>query len=56
MIYMTSNLLKPGDVLEVGSKAPEFTLPDQDGKPVALSETFGKWTVFWWYAAAGTPG
>ncbi len=26
----------------VGQKAPDFTLPDQDGKDVALSELFGR--------------
>ncbi len=43
-------------MLDLGSKAPEFTLPDQDGKPVALSEMSGKWTVFWWYAIASSAG
>lgn len=42
--------------LEVGSKAPDFTLPDQDRKPVSLSDMTGKWTVLWWFPGAGTPG
>ena len=29
-------------MLEVGTKAPEFTLPDKDGNPVSLSDFLGK--------------
>lgn len=35
--------------LAVGSPAPEFTLPDQDGKPVALSSLRGKNVVLVFY-------
>jgi thioredoxin-dependent peroxiredoxin len=31
--------------LKVGDKAPDFTLPDQNGKPVKLSEFLGKKNV-----------
>lgn len=31
--------------LNVGDKAPDFTLPDQNGKPVKLSEFLGKKNV-----------
>jgi peroxiredoxin Q/BCP len=43
-------------MLDVGSKAPDFTLPDQDGNPVALSDLNGRWVLLWWYPKADTPG
>ena len=46
----------PPMTLEIGDAAPEFTLPDQDGKPVALSELRGKPVVLYFYPKANTPG
>jgi peroxiredoxin Q/BCP len=43
-------------VLSEGTPAPEFTLPDQDGNPVSLSDLRGRWVVMWWYAKATTAG
>jgi peroxiredoxin Q/BCP len=42
--------------LEVGDTAPDFTLPDQDGKPVSLSDFAGENTIVYFYPAASTPG
>jgi peroxiredoxin Q/BCP len=42
--------------LDVGNKAPDFTLPDQDGKPVKLSDFKGKRVVVFFYPKASTPG
>ena len=42
--------------LEVGDKAPDFTLNDQDGNPVTLSELTGKPVVLYFYPKADTPG
>lgn len=39
-----------------GDTAPDFTLPDQDGKPVTLSELRGEPVVLYFYPAADTPG
>lgn len=39
-----------------GQPAPDFTLPDQDGKPVALAEARGEWVVLYFYPKNGTPG
>ncbi len=39
-------------VLEVGSKAPGFTLPNQDGKNVSLAEHAGKNVLIWFYPRA----
>ena len=47
---MTEHRLEPGDA------APEFTLPDADGKPVSLSSYRGRRVVVYFYPAAMTPG
>lgn len=39
-----------------GRPAPDFTLPDQDGRPVQLADLRGKWVVLYFYPADGTPG
>lgn len=39
-----------------GSKAPAFSLPDQDGKVRALSGYKGKWLVLYFYPKDDTPG
>lgn len=40
----------------VGDPAPDFTLPDADGKPVALSSLLGSKVILYFYPAAMTPG
>ncbi len=42
--------------MKVNSKAPEFTLPDQNGEPIALKDYRGKWVVLYFYPRADTPG
>jgi thioredoxin-dependent peroxiredoxin len=42
--------------LSPGDRAPDFTLPDADGKPVTLSDFRGRKVVVYFYPAAGTPG
>jgi peroxiredoxin Q/BCP len=42
--------------LEVGRKAPDFALPDEDGKTVKLSDHRGKRVVVFFYPNAMTPG
>lgn len=37
-------------------KAPEFTLPDQNGKLHSLKDYGGKWLVLYFYPKDGTPG
>lgn len=41
---------------EIGSPAPRFTLPDQEGKEHALSEYAGKWVLLYFYPKDDTPG
>jgi thioredoxin-dependent peroxiredoxin len=42
--------------LEPGDKAPDFTLPDADGKLVSLSSLRGQQVIVYFYPAAMTPG
>src|SRR5918992_2541958 len=42
--------------METGRQAPDFTLPDQDGNPVALSDFRGRPVVLYFYPKADTPG
>ena len=42
--------------LEIGRKAADFTLLDQDGKKVKLSDFKGKTVVVFFYPKAMTPG
>lgn len=43
-------------MLQVGMKAPDFTLPDKDGNPVSLSDFTGKKVVLYFYPKDNTPG
>ena len=43
-------------MLEGGTKAPNVTLPDQDGNDVSLSDYSGKKVVLWFFPKASTPG
>ena len=42
--------------MKVNHKAPEFTLPDQNGEEVALQQFRGKYVVLYFYPRADTPG
>jgi len=42
--------------LEPGSLAPDFSLPDKDGKVHSLSEYRGQKVILYFYPAASTPG
>lgn len=43
-------------MLEAGSIAPDFTLPDADGKPVSLHDFAGQKVVLYFYPKDSTPG
>jgi peroxiredoxin Q/BCP len=43
-------------VLAEGDAAPDFTLPDQDGNEVTLSDLRGETVVLYFYPRADTPG
>jgi len=44
------------DLLEPGTKAPEFTGVDQDGKPIRLADYAGRPVVLYFYPADMTTG
>ena len=43
-------------MLDVGIKAPPFTLKDKDGKDVSLSDFLGKKVILYFYPRDNTPG
>ena len=42
--------------MEINSKAPNFTLPDENGNPVSLEQFRGQTVVLFFYPRADTPG
>lgn len=57
MLSALTALLLAGTPLKVGDKAPDFTLLDQDGKPVTLSKVLEAGPVILaFYPKAFTPG
>ena len=43
-------------MLQEGTKAPDFTLEDQDGNSISLSDFAGQNILLWFYPKASTPG
>jgi peroxiredoxin Q/BCP len=43
-------------MIEAGTPAPDFTLPDQDGNPVTLSDLRGQPVVLYFYPKSDTSG
>ena len=43
-------------MIEAGQKCPDFSLPNQDGKPKSLADYAGKWLVLYIYPKDDTPG
>ena len=43
-------------MLEIGTQAPDFTLPDQNGNMHSLSEYRGKKVILYFYPKDNTPG
>jgi peroxiredoxin Q/BCP len=42
--------------LDIGDRAPAFSLPNQDGATVELKGLAGKWVVLYFYPKDDTPG
>jgi thioredoxin-dependent peroxiredoxin len=42
--------------MDIHDKAPDFTLPDQNGDEVSLKQFRGKYVVLYFYPRADTPG
>jgi len=47
---------KKSRLLEPGAQAPDFSLPDQDGRPVKLSDFRGRRVLLYFYPKADTRG
>ena len=43
-------------LLDVGSNAPDFSLPNQNDEIISLSSLKGKKVIIWFYPKANTPG
>ena len=41
---------------KIGTRAPDLTLPDQEGKERRLSDYKGKWVLLYFYPKDDTPG
>ena len=55
-LFWFAGLALAADVPEVGSLAPNFTLPDQSGTAHTLIQYRGKWLVLYFYPKDDTPG
>jgi peroxiredoxin len=47
---------KKGNILEEGTKAPEFEIYDESGKKHTLNQYKGRKVVLWFFPRASTPG
>ncbi len=52
----TSAVLATQDVLGVGKRAPDFSLPSDEGKTLSLKDFAGKTVVLYFYPKDDTPG
>ena len=43
-------------MIEIGEKAPDFCLPNQDDVEICLRDLKGKWIVLYFYPKDNTPG
>jgi peroxiredoxin Q/BCP len=43
-------------MIEIGQKAPEFCLPNQDNEEICLRDLRGSWIVLYFYPKDNTPG
>src|ERR1700733_10668284 len=53
---LTKSVSAAGDMAQVGSEAPNFTLASQENLPVSLNDYKGKWVVLYFYPKDQTAG
>ncbi|MBI5429231.1 MAG: peroxiredoxin [Nitrosomonadales bacterium] len=53
---LVARAARAGELPEVGKPAPDFKLPDQNGKQHVLQDYRGKWLVLYFYPRDDTPG
>ena len=56
LLLLLMRMAQAGEVAKVGQAAPDFNLPDQDGKQHKLADYSGKWLVLYFYPKDDTPG
>ncbi len=56
VLFLIPRLLSRSSIPGVGSAAPDFTLPSQEGTLVSLHEYRGEWVVLYFYPKDQTPG
>jgi thioredoxin-dependent peroxiredoxin len=56
LIYAPTLQADDQAVPAVGTMAPDFTLPSQEGTPISLHSLRGKWVVLYFYPKDQTPG
>jgi peroxiredoxin Q/BCP len=56
LIVLVPRLLSRSAPPSEGSRAPDFTLPSQEGSSVSLKDYRGKWVVLYFYPKDQTPG
>ena len=56
LLLMVPGCSQAASVPQVGTKAPDFTLPSQDGSKISLSQFKGKWVVLYFYPKDMTSG
>ena len=56
MQYALRRQKRRRNMLEIGMKAPDFTLSDKDGREVSLADFLGKRVVLYFYPKDNTPG
>ena len=49
-------IFKEKNMLKEGTKAPDFSLLDQNGEKVNLKDFEGQKVLLWFYPKASTPG
>ena len=55
-IYLFRINIMASPILKSGDDAPNFTLPDNQGRQVSLSDFKSKWVVLYFYPKDDTPG
>ncbi|GDX55627.1 peroxiredoxin [Methylophilaceae bacterium] len=55
-IYLFRINIMAAPILKSGDDAPNFTLPDNQGRQVSLSDFKSKWVVLYFYPKDDTPG
>lgn len=55
-VLVVPRLLSRSTLPAIGSDAPQFTIPSQQGAPLSLSDYRGKWVVLYFYPKDLTPG